>query len=344
MDEQTNKPVAQTTQPLDQTAQAVQPTQQTTPLATPTGQQQNQYPVQYNSTIQAQPAENLPNGVSDYSAQIQQMYDAQMAAKAQSLEDAYNQNLEAMQYAKSQIDPQFIAQGNDLATQYERTRRNNNLRADMNGLNTGAASQMDLAQQSNYLNSFGQIRSAQAKAQTEADRQIANLEVSYKSAVAQALADNDYQKATALLQEYQRRDAAAEEMRRYNQQQALADAKLRAAYGDFGGYESLYGSDVSKTMREYWVQSNPNYAYANGLISASQYKKLTGRDAPGTSSSTKYVRGYDPGDDDKDDDKFGLEFDELELRDHKRKDFLNDLVKIGDKNGNFSGVYKYNEP
>ena len=293
MDEQNLLNQQQTQQPVSQTPQTATPatsspaTEPTTPLATPAAQQ-NQYPVQYNSTIQAQPAQNLPEGVADYSAQIQQMYDAQMAAKAQSLEDAYNQNLEAMQYAKGQIDPQFIAQGNDLATQYERTRRNNNLRADMNGLNTGAASQMDLAQQSNYLNSFGQIRAAQAKAQTEADRQIANLEVSYKSAVAQALADNDYQKAAALMQEYQRRDAAAEEMRRYNQQQALADAKLRAAYGDFGGYESIYGSDVSKTMRDFWVQSNPNYAYANGLISAEQYKKLTGRDAPGTSSSRYY--------------------------------------------------------
>lgn len=254
--------------------------QQVTPAATPAAQQTT--PLQ--SSVTAQPAENLPAGVSDYSAQIAQMYDAQMAAKQQSMEDAYNQNLTTMQRAREQIAPTYFNQGNDLATQYERTRRNNNMRADMNGLNTGAASQMDLAQQSNYLDASGQIRTAQANAERQADQQIADLEVAYKSQVAQALADNDYQKATALLQEYQRRDNAAEEMRRYNQQQAMADAKLRAAYGDFGGYEALYGADTANAMREFFLQANPDYAYANGLMDVDKYYKLTGRYPAGYST------------------------------------------------------------
>jgi len=259
--------------------------QQVTPTATqaaaaPAAQQTT--PLQ--SSVTAQPAENLPAGVSDYSAQIAQMYDAQMAAKQQSMEDAYNQNMTTMQRAREQIAPTYFNQGNDLATQYERTRRNNNMRADMNGLNTGAASQMDLAQQSNYLDAFGQIRTAQANAERQADQQIADLEVAYKSQVAQALADNDYQKATALLQEYQRRDNAAEEMRRYNQQQAMADAKLRAAYGDFGGYADMYGQDTANAMQKYWAMNNPDYAYAMGLISASEYQAMTGM-APGGYSS-----------------------------------------------------------
>ena len=254
--------------------------QQVTPTATQAAQQTT--PLQ--SSVTAQPADNLPAGVSDYSAQIAQMYDAQMAAKQQSMEDAYNQNMTTMQRAREQIAPTYFNQGNDLATQYERTRRNNNMRADMNGLNTGAASQMDLAQQSNYLDAFGQIRTAQANAERQADQQIADLEVAYKSQVAQALADNDYQKATALLQEYQRRDNAAEEMRRYNQQQDLANAKLRAAYGDFGGYEALYGADTANAMREFFLQANPDYAYANGLMDVDKYYKLTG----------KYPAGYTP--------------------------------------------------
>lgn len=259
--------------------------QQVTPTATqaaatPAAQQTT--PLQ--SSVTAQPAENLPAGVSDYSAQIAQMYDAQMAAKQQSMEDAYNQNMTTMQRAREQIAPTYFNQGNDLATQYERTRRNNNMRADMNGLNTGAASQMDLAQQSNYLDAFGQIRTAQANAERQADQQIADLEVAYKSQVAQALADNDYQKATALLQEYQRRDNAAEEMRRYNQEQAMADAKLRAAYGDFGGFADLYGQGTADAMQKYWAMNNPDYAYAMGLISASEYQAMTGM-APGGYSS-----------------------------------------------------------
>lgn len=276
MDEQINKPVDTTTAaPENTTSLAQQPVTATQQPTTATQAPQSSIPL--TSSVTARPAENLPAGVSDYSAEIAQLYDAQMAAQAQALETAYNQNLEAANYAKSQIAPQFTAQGNDLATQYERTRRNNNLRADMNGLNTGAASQMDLAQQSNYLDAFGKVRAEQAKATTEADRQIANLEIAYKSQVAQALAQNDYQKAAALMQEYQRRDNAAEEMRRYNQAQAEQDAKVRAAYGDFGGYAELYGQETANAMREFFLQANPDYAYANGLMDASQYQKLTGR-------------------------------------------------------------------
>lgn len=283
MDEQINKPVDTTTAaPENTTPLAQQPATATQQPTTATQAPQSSIPL--TSSVTARPAENLPKGVSDYSAEIAQLYDAQMAAQAQALETAYNQNLEAANYAKSQIAPQFTAQGNDLATQYERTRRNNNMQADMNGLNTGTSSQMALAQQSNYLDSFGKVRAAQAQAETEADRQIANLEISYKSAVAQALAQNDYQKAAALMQEYQRRDNAAEEMRRYNQQQAMADAKLRAAYGDFGGYEALYGADTANAMREFFLQANPDYAYANGLMSVDKYYKLTG----------KYPAGYTP--------------------------------------------------
>lgn len=291
MDEQINKPVDTTTAaPENTTPLAQQPVTATQQPTTATQAPQSSIPL--TSSVTARPAENLPAGVSDYSAEIAQLYDAQMAAQAQALETAYNQNLEAANYAKSQIDPAFNKQGNDLATQYERTRRNNNLRADMNGLNTGAASQMDLAQQSNFLDAFGKVRAAQAQATTEADRQIANLEIAYKSQVAQALAQNDYQKAAALMQEYQRRDNAAEEMRRYNQAQAEQDAKIKAAYGDFSGYASLYGQDTANAMKQFWAMNNPDYAYSMGMITAAQYEQMTGY-SPDRSSL--YSGGYSSG-------------------------------------------------
>lgn len=292
MDEQINKPVDTTTAaPENTTPLAQQPV---------TATQAPQSSIPLTSSVTARPAENLPEGVSDYSAEIAQLYDAQMAAQAQALETAYNQNLEAANYAKSQIAPQFTAQGNDLATQYERTRRNNNMQADMNGLNTGTGSQMALAQQSNYLDAFGKVRAAQAKAETEADRQIANLEISYKSAVAQALAQNDYQKAAALMQEYQRRDNAAEEMRRYNQAQAEQDAKIKAAYGDFSGYAELYGQDTANAMAQYWQFANPDYAYAQGQMSAADYYSATGRYPAGYSTGSSgggYTSRNNGGDD-----------------------------------------------
>lgn len=294
--------------------------------------------------------------VADYSNEINAMYDAQRQQQTQNLENAYNQNLSTLQQSKEQIAPTYFNQGNDLATQYERTRRNNNMRADMNGLNTGTASQMDLAQQSNYLDSYGQIRAAQANAERQADRQIADLEMGYKNSVAQALADNDYQKAAAMLSEYKRRDEAAKEEQRYQyqiqtaeqkyqdqlarqqeqdaftreqynnslarqqaqdefarqqyadqlarqqrqdafsmeqakSQQALNEAKQRAAYGDFSGYAGLYGQDVANSMQQFWAMSNPDYAYSMGLITADQYAQMTGYSPDRSSLYSGYSSG-----------------------------------------------------
>ena len=341
--------------------------------------------------------------VADYSNEINAMYDAQRQQQTQNLENAYNQNLSTLQQSKEQIAPTYFNQGNDLATQYERTRRNSNMRADMNGLNTGTASQMDLAQQSNYLSSYGQIRAAQANAERQADRQIADLEMNYKNSVAQALADNDYQRAAAMLSEYKRRDEAAKEEQRYQyqiqtaeqkyqdqlarqqeqdafareqynnslarqqeqdaftreqynnsltrqqeqdafarqqynnsltrqqaqdefarqqyadqlarqqqqdafsreqynyqveqarNQQALNEAKQRAAYGDFSGYEALYGADTANAMQQFWAMNNPDYAYSMGLITADQYEQMTGYSPDRSSLYSGYSSGGSSG-------------------------------------------------
>lgn len=370
---------------------------------------------------QRKPLEMPTSQPADYSNEINAMYDAQRQQQEASLKNAYTQNVQTLQNSKAAIAPLYNQQANDLATQYERTRRNNNMRADMNGLNTGTGSQMDLAQQSNYLNSFGQLRTAQAQAEQAVDQKIADLEINYKNNVAQALAGNDYERAAALLKEYQRRDEAAKDEARYqydirfaaqkyedqiarqreqdalalqqyqdkmaaqaweqnykerayndslsqyqdqlarqqaqdaferekygntlarqqqqdelalqqyqdalarqqaqdsyarerdalsdqryqnewNQQlqqyqnqldrqraqdalaqsqygdqQALNAAKTRAAYGDFSGYAQLYGQDVANAMQQYWMFSNPEYAYSMGLMSPDQFYAATGQ-------------------------------------------------------------------
>lgn len=172
-------------------------------------------------------AQNQVQNVPDYTNEINAMYDAQRQQQVQSLENAYNQNVQTLQDAKQSIAPTFNTQANDLATQYERTRRNNNLQADYNGLNTGTASQMALAQQSNYLNAFGNIRAKQAQAEQDVENQLAQLEISYKNAVSQAIADNDFQRASALMNEYKRRDEAAKEEQRYQYQISLSEQKYQ---------------------------------------------------------------------------------------------------------------------
>lgn len=208
---------------------------------------------------------------------INSMYDAQREAQLKQLENSYNQSLSAAQEARDKIAPQYKASANDLAVQYERNRRNFNQQASADGINTGTASQAALAQNSEYQRDFGNLRTAEANATAEADRKMANLTAEYQANIRAALADNDYKKAAALLDEYNN-----------GYQRDLKNAQILAEFGDFSAFAQLYGEAQAKNMEAVWRAQNPLLAasldYAAGKITADQYKQLTG----------EYPAGYIP--------------------------------------------------
>lgn len=55
---------------------------------------------------------------------------------------------------------------------------------------------------------------------------------------------------------------------------AMADAELRAQYGDFGGYAEVYGPEVAADMYSAWAAQNPDLAYLAGQLTPDQYKNL----------------------------------------------------------------------
>ena len=120
---------------------------------------------------------------------------------------------------------------------------------------------------------MGNLRTSQAEAMSEADRNIAELERQYQANVSSAIADNDYQRAQALLSEYNN-----------GYSRDLNTAKTLAAYGDFSGYASLYGQDTANNMAALWNAQNPDLAYNTGRMTAEEYKAITG----------KYPKGYQP--------------------------------------------------
>lgn len=218
--------------------------------------------------------------------QVNSMYDAQRQAALSGLESAYNQNLSNAQAARDALPEQYQARANDLAVQYERQRRNLNEQAAANGLNTGAGSQMQLALGSNYQRDYGGIRRAEQQAVNEADRGIRDLQSAYQSSVQQAVADNDYRRAQALLGEYK------------NQyQNALNRAQTLASYGNFSGYAGIpgYSQEQIDSMRSAWVASNPQLAYNTGAITAEDYYRMTGKWPAGyaPAGSNAYTPGSD---------------------------------------------------
>ena len=202
---------------------------------------------------------------------INDLYDAKKQSQLTQLESAYQESRAEAEAARDKLPGQYRQQANDLAAQYERNRRNFNLQAEASGLNSGTASQAALAQNSAYQRDMGALRTAQADAMTEADRGIAELERQYQANVSSAIADNDYQRAQALLNEYNN-----------GYTRDLNTAKTLAAYGDFSGYAGLYGQDTANNMAALWKAQNPDLAYNTGRMSAEEYKAITG----------KYPKGY----------------------------------------------------
>lgn len=208
---------------------------------------------------------------------INQIYDAQRKAREEELKAAYDRSMSDYEAARAKIAPEYQKQANDLSVQYERNRQNFNNQAAATGINSGTASQAALARGGEYQRDFGNLRTAEANATAEADRQMANLTAEYQANIRAALADNDYKKAQALLDEYNN-----------GYQRDLKNAQILAEFGDFSAFANLYGADQAKNMEAVWRAQNPELAasldYAAGKIDAEQYKQLTG----------SYPAGYIP--------------------------------------------------
>lgn len=198
---------------------------------------------------------------------INEMFDAQKNAQLNQLETSYNQSMAAHQEARDKISPQYQTAANDLGVQHEREKRNLNMHAAANGINTGTASQMALAQNNAAQRDFGKLRASESEALATADRNIANLTTKYQGDVSAAIAENDYKRAAALLDEYNTQ---------YNRDMAKADTL--ASYGDFSMYAQLYGQEQADAMRAHWAASNPQLALTTGAITNDQYQNIvTGR-------------------------------------------------------------------
>lgn len=210
---------------------------------------------------------NMINGAYDTSRvqAINDMYAAQQKALEEQYKAAYDQQMSDAQAAADKIPGTYQTQANDLAVQYERNRRNLNQQAAGNGLNTGTGSQMALALGSQWQRDYGGVKQAQADAQAEADRQMVDLKAQYESQVAAAIAQNDFQKAAALIDEYNN-----------SQEFALKNAQILAQFGDFSMYEKLYGKDQADSMFNIWKAQNPDLAWQSGKMTAGEYEAITG--------------------------------------------------------------------
>ena len=194
---------------------------------------------------------------------INRMYDAQKASREAELRSAYDQSMSSYREAQGKIAPQYQQSANDLSTQYEKSRQAFQRQAMANGLNTGTGAQEALARYGQYQRDLSRIRTSEAEAQAAVERQMADRKTQYQGDIAAAIAQNDYQRAGALLDEYNN-----------GYKRDLDNAKLLASYGDFSFFQNLYGKEQADNMYNFWLVQNPDLAHNVGKLTDDQYDNI----------------------------------------------------------------------
>jgi len=222
----------------------------------------------------ANQAKSAPSQLDQYNQQrenkIRDLYSASRNNAVQGLKTAYDQNMAEQQRAMDKISPQYQESMNQLSAEYERQRRNNNMQAAANGLNTGAGSQMQLGQMNAYTQGQAGLKKQENEALDNANQNMVDMKTNYQNQIAQATANNDYQQAAALLDEYGKQ---------YERQ--MTQASQLAEYGDFTMYANIYGQGAAQQMERTWALQNPLLAYNLGKLTAQEYFNMTGSNPPG---------------------------------------------------------------
>lgn len=206
---------------------------------------------------------------NESASQINNLYDNQYQTQAAGLKADYDKNMSDAQAAAQKIGPQYQQQANALAGQYEQQRRNANLNAMTSGLGSGAGQQQQNALRNQFVSQYGALRGQEAGAVTDANQKMADLTTAYNNALVKARADTDAARDQELIKAY-------DTNRNWYETQAQ---NLAQNYGQFGNLKDIYGEAQANQMRNTWISKNPDVAFRSGMISADDYKKLTGKKA-----------------------------------------------------------------
>lgn len=169
----------------------------------------------YQSAYTGLTAPNLANldyskmqnaALPGYQAQlnaVNQVYSNQQAAALAGLKSAYESSRAEKERGMSKIASAYQQQKNTTASESEIARRNYQEQAAASGLNAGNRGQAALAFSTSLQNNLNQLNTAQANAISDAQFELDRLQADYQNQISQAIAQNNYERAAALLKEYQ---------------------------------------------------------------------------------------------------------------------------------------------
>lgn len=165
-------------------------------------------------------ADATTNGTTkDY---INKLYDSQLASQKEGLAQTYNESIADLNANKAAAERQKQKNLTATAVEAQRAQKNYNEVQSAYGLTSGAMAQARLAQDNQLQADMTAIRTAAADQDAAIERQRSLLSQQYSSAIREAQANNDMERARSLY------ELAAKE------EEALRKKQLAAAYASAG--------------------------------------------------------------------------------------------------------------
>jgi hypothetical protein len=171
----------------------------------------------YMSDFQKQWIRDHPNGsgsdkTTGYAgnadeAYINEIYEKQRQITEAKLKAAYDQSVNTLNAEKAKLPGAYAAAKNETAGQSETQRANFNEYAAASGLNSGAGGQASLAFSNQLQGNLAALTQAQTDATAAIDLQLANLQTQYQTDLAQAFAEGNLAKVSALYNSYEKNRA-----------------------------------------------------------------------------------------------------------------------------------------
>lgn len=147
-------------------------------------------------------------GAEDRSDYINEIYDQARELSVAALESAYEREMAGYDHAAAQIPDRYRAAKNALDADAARARQSINEQFAASGLNTGAAGQARLSMAVAGQGALAQLDADRASALSELELQRAGAMSEYRSAVAEAIAASELERAQALYDEAVRVEAS----------------------------------------------------------------------------------------------------------------------------------------
>lgn len=231
----------------------------------------------------------LPSATNQSDA-INNYYSAAQQASLAALKNAYDQNMITLDASAAKIPGIYQSSMNAAAAQSAISQKNFDEYAAAAGLNSGAGGQARLAQNAALQSNLNALETEKANALADVETQRLSIQTEYQNAIAEAIANNEMDRAYALYQEAVRVDesivstalnqasenykawtsryqAAGDYQTQQNNdyEKLLTNAQTLAAFGDFSGYAELgYTAEQIAQMYAVWAAKNPTLAAALG--------------------------------------------------------------------------------